>query len=93
MDFNLKQSGPWIGVGGICMLFFVAFPAVLPPLGFAPWWGVLMIFGLLIFQAIIVARWAKTHPDWCAYVPFVGLMAYFALVFVGLQWWNWRIAS
>lgn len=93
MDFNLKQSGPWIGVGGVAMVLFIAFPAILPPLGFAPWWGVLMILGLAAIQLIVIARLAKSRPERCAYVPLFGLLAYFALVYVGLQWWDWRIPS
>ena len=89
MELNLQRSGPWIGFGGLAVLLFIAFPMIMPPLGYAPWWGVLMILGLLVVQVIVIARLAKRRPERCAIVPLVGLLAYFALVFVGITWWGW----
>lgn len=85
MDLNLKRSGPWVGTGGLFALVFVAFPAF----KFAPWWGLLLIFGLIGIQAVVVARWAQSRPVWCAYVPIAGLVAYVALIFIGARWWGW----
>lgn len=85
MRFKLDQSGPLIGVGGIFVLMFVAFPAF----RFAPWWGLLLILLLLLVQGGIVAQLAKKRPAWCAFVPGFGLVAYFVLVFVGAKWWGW----
>ena len=91
MRLNLHRSGPWIGIGGVFILLFIAFPAFF--LRFAPWWGVVLILGLLVIQAIIISLLAKRRPEWCAYVPLFGLVAYFALIFVGINWWGWHIPS
>jgi hypothetical protein len=91
VELNLQRSGPWIGFGGLAVLLFIAFPAIMPPLGFAPWWGVLMILGLLVLQGIVIARLAKRRPERCAFVPLFGLLAYFALLFAGIRWWNWAL--
>jgi hypothetical protein len=85
VPFNLERSGPWIGTGGIFALLFVAFPAF----KFAPLWGLALILGLLGVQAMIIARWARTHPAWCAWVPLGGLVAYVFLVLIGAHWWGW----
>ena len=91
MELDLQRSGPWIGFGGQAVLLFIAFPAIMPPLGFAPWWGDLMILGLLMCQAIVIARLAKRRPERCAFVPLFGLLAYFALMVSGIRWWGWGL--
>lgn len=84
---KLHRSGPLIGVGGVVVLLFVAFPVFFEKL--APWWGVALILSLLIIQLIVIARLAKRRPEWCAWVPAVGLVAYFFLLFSGHRWWGW----
>lgn len=91
MELNLEQSGPWIGIGGVFILLFIAFPAMF--LGFAPWWGIVLIFALLAIQTVIIVRMAKSRPVWCAYVPLFGLVAYIALVAAGAFWMGWSIPS
>jgi hypothetical protein len=84
---KLHRSGPWIGVGGVVALLFVAFPVFFQ--GLAPWWGICLILGLLVVQLIVISQLAKTRPRWCTWVPAFGLVAYFALLFAGLRWWDW----
>jgi hypothetical protein len=84
---KLHRSGPWIGVGGVVALLFVAFPVFFQ--GLAPWWGNALIVASLVIQLIIIARLAKSRPAWCIWVPVFGLVAYFVLLFVGLKWWSW----
>lgn len=91
MEFNLQRSGPWIGYGGLFVLLFIAFPAFF--LKFAPWWGVSLILGLLLVQAVVIGQLAKRHPAWCAFVPLFGLAAYCAVVAVGATWWGWRVPA
>jgi hypothetical protein len=88
--FRLRQSGPWIGFGGILAELFVAFPAFFSIIK-VPVWGIAMIAALLLGQLVVVAGWARSRPVWCAYVPAVGLAAYFLLIYVGARWWGWSL--
>lgn len=90
MRFNLQRSGPWIGTGGILAELFVAFPAFFSVIN-VPASGIALIVALLGAQAIVVARWAKSRPVWCAYVPAVGLAVYFVVIYVGARWWGWSV--
>lgn len=83
---KLDRSGPWIGVGGLFVLLWMAISTSL----YAPWWGVLLAIALIVPQAILMGRWARPHPSRCAWIPLFGLFLWFALVFVGVQWWGWR---
>ena len=87
MRLKLDRSGPWIGVGGGVALLFVAFPVFFQRL--APWWGNVLIIGLLLIQLVVISRLAARRPAWCTWVPAVGLVAYFVLLFSGLKWWGW----
>ena len=83
---KLERSGPWIGVGGLFVLLWISISTSL----YAPWWGVLLAVALLVPQAILMARWARQEPKRCPWIPFIGLLVWFALVYVGVQWWGWR---
>jgi hypothetical protein len=92
---NLQRSGPWIGLGGIFIQIFIAFPAffgVMPGTedrlnvsGF----GIAVIVVLWLVQAIAVVNLAKSRPVLCVYVPVAGLAAYFAVIVVGVRWMGW----
>lgn len=56
---------------------------------FAPWWGVVAAFALLVPQVWLVQRWARTRPTRCLWVPFAGLAAWLGLALVGAQLWGW----
>jgi hypothetical protein len=92
---NLQRSGPWIGLGGIFTEIFIAFPAfftVMP--GTADRLdvsaaGIAVIVALWLIQVIAVVKLAKTRPAWCVYVPIVGLVAYFAVIYIGVRWLGW----
>jgi hypothetical protein len=83
---DLDRSGPWIAVAG---LFIVLWCTVTTWL-FAPWWGVVLAFGLLIPQALLVKAWARTRPRLSMVVPVVGLFLWFALSYVGATSWDWN---
>lgn len=85
--FRLERSGPWIGVAGLFVLLWVSISTVL----YAPWWGVLLALALLVPQAIIMSRWARTDPIRCIWLPVVGLAVWFALVLIGVEWWGWKV--
>jgi hypothetical protein len=87
MRLKLHRSGPWIGVGGVVALLFIAFPVFFQ--GLAPGWGIALILSLLVIQLIVISRLARRRPERCVWVPVVGLVAYFALLFSGLKWWGW----
>ena len=95
MRLNLKRSGPWIGIGGIFIQMFIAFPAfftVMP--GTADRLdvsgaGIAVIGALWLIQVIAVVKLAKSRPEWCVYVPLVGLAAYFAVIVAGVRWLGW----
>lgn len=82
---GLDRSGPWIGVVGLLMVLWCSVATVL----FAPWWGVVLAFALLVPQAWLVARWARPHPRWCVVVPVVGLVAWVGLAVLGATAWGW----
>jgi hypothetical protein len=95
MRLNLKRSGPWIGVGGLFIQVFIAFPAfftVMP--GTAdrlnvPAPGIAVILALWLVQAIVLVKLARSRPVWCVYVPVVGLVAYFVVIYAGVRWMGW----
>lgn len=57
---------------------------------FAPWWGVAIAIALLIPQVWFVARWARTHPTWCMWVPVVGLAVWITYAVTGARALDWR---
>ena len=88
MRFRLHQSGPWIGVGGILTELFIAFPVFFSVIT-VPASGIALIVALLLGQLIALARLARSRPERCVWVPVVGLVAYFVLVFAGARWLGW----
>lgn len=95
MRLNLQRSGPWIGIGGIFIQMFIAFPAfftVMPGTAdrlLVPALGIVAIIAMWLVQVFAVVRLARSRPVWCVYVPLVGLAAYFVLIFVGVRWMGW----
>jgi len=95
MRFDLRRSGPWIGLGGIFIQIFIAFPAfftVMP--GTADRLnvsgaGIAVIVALWVIQVIAVVKLAKSRPVSCVYVPVAGLVAYFVVIYVGVRWLGW----
>ncbi|MCW2768704.1 MAG: hypothetical protein JWR27_137 [Aeromicrobium sp.] len=82
---QLGRSGPWIGVAGLLVVLWCTVTTGL----FAPWWGIVLAFVLLVPQVVLVSRWARTHPTWCMWVPVVGVLAWVALAWVGATAWDW----
>lgn len=82
---NLQRSGPWIGVVGLLMVLWCSVSTGL----FAPWWGVVIAFALLVPQVWLVARWARTRPAWCVWVPVVGLVVWVGYAWLGAVLWDW----
>jgi len=95
MRLNLQRSGPWIGIVGIFIQVFIAFPAFFTVMPGSedrlnvPAVGITAIVALWLVQVITLARLAKSRPVWCVYVPVVGLAAYFVLIFLGVRWMGW----
>ena len=95
MRLNLQRSGPWIGIGGVFVQMFIAFPAfftVMPGTEdrlHVPGVGIAAIVALWLVQVIALVKLAKARPVWCIYVPVVGLAAYFAVIFAGVRWMGW----
>lgn len=84
---QLERSGPWIGVAGLFVVLWCSVSTVL----FAPWWGVLLAFALLVPQIVLVRRWAGPRPRWTIAVPVVGLLLWIGLAWVGASWWGWSV--
>lgn len=82
---QLERSGPWIGVGGLVIVLWFAIASVL----YAPWWGVLLNFALIVPQAILLRRWMKSRPAWCVLVPVIGTALSVLIAFVGAHYWGW----
>jgi len=95
MRLNLERSGPWIGLGGIFIEIFIAFPALFTVMpGTAERLnvsaaGIAVIVALWLIQVIAVVKLAKTRPVWCLYVPVAGLVTYFAVIYLGVRWLGW----
>lgn len=83
---QLERSGPWIGVAGLFVLLWIAIASS----QFAPWWGVLLYVVALIPGAVLVARWARTHPRRAAWVPLGSLAVWAIITAVGLSFWGWK---
>jgi hypothetical protein len=92
---NLERSGPWIGIGGVFVQIFIAFPALFTVMPgtedrlHVPGLGIAVIVALWLVQVIILVKLAKARPVWCIYVPVVGLVAYFAVIYAGVRWMGW----
>jgi hypothetical protein len=56
---------------------------------FAPWWGVVLAFMLLVPQVWLVARWATSRPRFTMVVPVVGLAMWAGLAWFGATYWDW----
>ncbi|WP_456697560.1 hypothetical protein [Aeromicrobium sp. P5_D10] len=82
---KLERSGPWIGVVGLLMVLWCSVSTVL----FAPWWGVVIAMALLIPQVWLVARWARTRPTWCMWVPVAGVAVWVAYAVSGARLLDW----
>lgn len=82
---RLERSGPWIGVVGMVMVLWFAISTVL----YAPWWGVLLNIALIVPEAMVLARLARTRPVWCIAVPVVGTAVFVLLSFLGARYWGW----
>ena len=82
---HLERSGPWIAVVGLLMVLWCSVSTGL----FAPWWGVVIAFVMLVPQVWLLSRWARTHPTWCVWVPVVGLVAWFAYAWLGATLGDW----
>lgn len=85
VELNLQRSGPWIGVGGLFAVLFIAFPTFL----IAPAWGIVLVLALWLAQVGIVARWATRRPRWCPWVPAFGLVVQYLVTIAGARWWGW----
>lgn len=57
---------------------------------YAPWWGVVLAFALLIPQVWLVATWTRSRPKLTMAVPVAGLAAWALLSWVGAMWWDWH---
>lgn len=66
---NLDRSGPWIAVGGLFVLLWLAISTSI----YSPWWGVILHLLVLIPVVVWVVRWVQTRPVACTFVPLAGL--------------------
>ena len=82
---KLDRSGPWIAVVGLVMVLWCSVSTGL----FAPWWGIVLAFALLIPQVWLVAKWARTRPRLTIAVPVVGLALWAGLAWFGATAWDW----
>ena len=83
---KLERSGPWIGVAGLFVMVWFAFASS----QFAPWWGVLLQFAVLVPAALLVARWARTRPTKAAFVPVGSLAVWIAITVIGVTAFDWK---
>ncbi len=83
---KLERSGPWIAIIGLLMVLWCSVATTI----YAPWWGILLAFMLLIPQVWLVAKWTKTKPRLTMVVPVFGLAAWALLSLVGARWWDWH---
>ncbi len=85
LRLRLHRSGPWIGVAGLVVVLWLSVSTVL----YAPWWAVVLICLLLVPQAVLLNRWARTRPQSCPWIPAAGAAVWFLVVLAGAQWWGW----
>jgi hypothetical protein len=79
---QLTRSGPWIGYGGLACLLWLAIASLL----IAPWWGVVVMVAMWVVALALAIGWTRPHPAWVTFVPVLGLVAWAALVTVGVAW-------
>lgn len=84
---RLQRSGPWIGVVGLCVLLWLSISTSL----YAPWWAVVLICLLLVPQAVLMRRWARSQPERCPWIPAGGVVVWFLVVLAGASWWGWSV--
>jgi hypothetical protein len=82
---RLERSGPWIAVGGLLILLWLAIATST----YAPWWGVVLHVVVIVPLVPWVARWARGRPRACAFVPLVGLPLLAAVTAVGVGLGGW----
>lgn len=82
---QLERSGPWIGIGGLVIVLWFAIGSIL----YAPWWGVALNLALIVPQAVLLRRWARSKPAWCVLVPLAGTAASILTAFLGARYWGW----
>ena len=74
---NLSQSGPWIGFTGLAVLLWVYVFSGL----FTPLWVVLGLVAVWLVLLVLAIGW--TRPRTVAVLPFVGLVLWLGVVWVG----------
>lgn len=82
---RLERSGPWIGVGGLFVLLWLAISTVI----YSPWWGVLLHVMVLVPILAWVVRWARARPVACTFVPLAGLPLLAIVTAIGVTWGGW----
>lgn len=84
---QLERSGPWIAVGGLCVLLWLAISTSI----YSPWWGVMLHVLVVIPVVVWVVRWAQTRPVACTFVPLAGLPLLALVTAVGVSRGGWSI--
>jgi Flp pilus assembly protein TadB len=82
---DLKRSGPWIAVVGLAVLVWLAVSTAI----YAPWWGVVLHVLVVIPVIVWVARWARTRPVACTFVPLAGLPLLALVTAIGVGYGGW----
>jgi hypothetical protein len=82
---QLRRSGPWIAVGGLFVLLWLAISTTV----YAPWWGVVLHVLVLTPVVAWVAGWARTRPAACTFVPLAGLPLLALVTAIGVSQGGW----
>jgi len=82
---HLERSGPWIGVAGLFVVLWISVASS----RFAGW-GVVIYLIALVPGAVLVSRWARSHPKRAAWVPLGSLAVWLIITVTGLTFWGWK---
>lgn len=82
---KLERSGPWIAVGGLFVLLWLAISTSI----YSPWWGVVLHIAVLIPVVVWVGRWAQTRPAACTFLPLAGLPPLALVTALGVSLGGW----
>ena len=88
MNLKLERSGPWIGVGGLFVMLWLAISSVFL---YAPWWGLLIHLVVLASFIPVLKKVARMRPERCIWVPVYAFLAWCAINALGVLVFDWHL--
>jgi hypothetical protein len=85
MKMNLRQSGGFIGIGGIAVMAFLYFASGLV----APWWAVVLLVMIWFVHLVLGCAWFMKHPMRVLVLPLSLAVIWFSSIALGAWLLDW----